>query len=143
MESTITKKAITYSLLAHIKNSGTLSDGPLDVFIPIVKKGLHLMNSKKVQCKGANISEISTIINEQYIIDIPIPVLRSVLKKIAKEETQRKKKYLNYITMIVSGLKITFLKITMNILKNPRKTSSNSRCYLKNFVKLIILKQRQ
>ncbi|WP_418233357.1 hypothetical protein [Butyricimonas virosa] len=92
MESTITKKAITYSLLAHIKNSGTLSDGPLDVFIPIVKKGLHLMNSKKVQCKGANISEISTIINEQYIIDIPIPVLRSVLKKIAKEVNSEKEK---------------------------------------------------
>lgn len=85
MENIITKKAITYSLLAHIKNSGTLSNGPLDVFIPLVKKGLHIMNTQKGQDKGANISEIGKLIHEHYAIDMPIPVLRSVLKKIAKE----------------------------------------------------------
>ena len=85
MENIITKKAITYSLLAHIKNSGTLSNGPLDVFIPIVKKGLHIMNTQKKQTKGANISEIGKLIYEHYAIDMPIPVLRSVLKKITKE----------------------------------------------------------
>lgn len=81
MDSQITKKAITYSLLAHIKNSGVLSDGPLDVFIPIVKKGLQFMNTNK----GANISEIKTVIEEQYAIDMPLPVLKSILQKLAGE----------------------------------------------------------
>lgn len=85
MNSQITKKAITYSLLAHIKNSGVLSGGPLDVFIPLVKKGLHFMNTNKQQYKGANISEIKAVIEEQYVIDIPLPVLRSILQKLARE----------------------------------------------------------
>ena len=43
------------------------------------------MNTQKGQDKGANISEIGKLIHEHYAIDMPIPVLRSVLKKIAKE----------------------------------------------------------
>lgn len=85
MNSQITKKAVTYSLLAHIKNSGILSEGSLDVFIPLVKKGLHYMNINKLQYKGANISEIKYVIEEQYAIDMPLPVLRSILQKLAKE----------------------------------------------------------
>lgn len=46
MNDLITKRAITYSVLAHIKNSGKLTEGPLDVFIPLVKKCLHFMNYK-------------------------------------------------------------------------------------------------
>ena len=74
MEDHVLKKAITYSLLAHIKNSGILSEGPLDVFIPLVKKGLHFMNINKEQYKGENISEIKDLIESQYNIDIPIAV---------------------------------------------------------------------
>jgi len=85
MENLITKKAVTYSLLAHIKNSGVLSEGPLDVFMPLVKKGLHFMNTNKKQYKGANISEIKAVIEEQYAIDMPLPVLRRILEKLAKE----------------------------------------------------------
>ena len=85
MDNKIIKKAVTYSLLAHIKNSGILSEGPLDVFTPIVKKCLYFMNTSKQQYKGANISEIKTVIEEQYVIDIPLPVLRSILQKLAKE----------------------------------------------------------
>lgn len=80
-----TKKAVAYSLLAHIRNSGTLSNGPVDLFIPIVKKGLHFMNNNKGQYKGSNISEIKDIVEEHYGIDIPLPVLESILKLIAKE----------------------------------------------------------
>lgn len=86
MNSIITKRAITYSVLAHIKNSeGLLAEGPLDVFIPLVKKTLHYLNAGIEQYKGANISEISTVIQEQYGIDFPLPVLRSLLQKLAKE----------------------------------------------------------
>jgi predicted nucleic acid-binding protein len=86
MTDIITKRAITYSVLAHIKNSGgLLAEGPLDVFIPLVKKSLHYFNTEKNQYKGENISEIRTIIEEQYGIDFPLPVLKSILQKLAKE----------------------------------------------------------
>jgi len=80
-----TKKAITYSLLAHIRNSGTLSKGPLDIFVPIVKKSLHFMNYSKGQYKGESLLEIQKIIFENYAIDIPVPVLRNILIIISKE----------------------------------------------------------
>lgn len=84
-DTIITKRAITYSVLAHIKNSGRLAEGPLDVFIPLVKKCLHTLNSESNQYKGANISEIQIEIQNQYGIDFPMPVLRSILQKLAKE----------------------------------------------------------
>lgn len=84
MEKSI-KKAITYSLLAHIRNSGTLLKGPLDIFVPIVKKALHFMNNVKGQYKGESIMEIHDVIIENYGIDIPIPVLRHLLIIISKE----------------------------------------------------------
>lgn len=86
-----TKKAVAYSLLAHVKTSGILADGPVDIFIPLVKKGLHFMNTNKGQYKGETISEIKNIIEENYGIDIPIPVLRSILKKIASEVNKEEK----------------------------------------------------
>ena len=86
-----TKKAVAYSLLAHVKNSGLLVDGPVDVFIPLVKKGLHFMNTNKGQYKGESITEIRKIIDEHYSIDIPLPVLRSILKKIANDINKEEK----------------------------------------------------
>jgi len=80
-----TKKAIAYSLLAHIRNTGTLSKGPIDIFVPVVKKGLHFMSYDKGQYKGASINEIQKIVFENYAIDIPIPVLRSILLVISNE----------------------------------------------------------
>lgn len=43
----ITKKAVAYRLLAHIKISSKLADAPIDLFIPIVKKGLHFIYTYK------------------------------------------------------------------------------------------------
>ena len=80
-----TNKAIAYSLLAHIRNEGTLTKGPLELFIPIVKKGLHFMNINKDQYKGESINEIKNIIFDTYGIEFPIPVLKSILSIIAKE----------------------------------------------------------
>ena len=90
MDNTI-NKAVAYSLLAHIKTSGILAGGPIDIFIPLVKKGLHFMNIHKGQYKGESISEIRKIIEEQYSIDIPIPVLKSILKKIANDINKEEK----------------------------------------------------
>ena len=83
--SDVTKRAVTYSLLAHINNSKTLAKGQLDIFVPIVKKGLHFLCNQSQQPKGESIKEISDIIFEKFGVEIPIPVLRSLLKIIIQE----------------------------------------------------------
>ncbi|MDP2159452.1 MAG: hypothetical protein Q8K02_03150, partial [Flavobacterium sp.] len=75
-------RAVTYSLLAHIRNTGTLIKGPIDVFVPLIKRSLHILNKKGV-FKGKSILEIQTISNDLYSIDFPIPVLKTILHKIA------------------------------------------------------------
>lgn len=93
MDEIVTKRAITYSVLAHVKNSGgLLVEGPLDVFVPLVKKSLHNLNAEQKQYKGANISEIRTEIENQYGIDFPLPVLKSILQKLAKEINSNQEK---------------------------------------------------
>lgn len=80
------KRAVTYSLLAHINNSKKLSNGQLDLFVPIVKKALVSMtNYGSEKLMGKNISEISKVVHECSGIDIPIPVLRNILKIISNE----------------------------------------------------------
>lgn len=78
------KKIVTYSLLAHINNTGKLSSGLLDIFVPLVKSSLSYMNNQGF-FSGKNISEIQKKILELYNIDIPIPVLRNILILVAKE----------------------------------------------------------
>lgn len=85
MNDNYSKKALAYSFLAHVRNSGTLVQGPLEIFVPLVKKGLHFMNVSNKQYKGESINEIRSIINDNYDIDIPLPVLRTVLRYIAND----------------------------------------------------------
>ena len=85
MNDNYSKKALAYSFLAHVRNSGTLVQGPLEIFVPLVKKGLHFMNVSNEQYKGESINEIRSIINDNYNIDIPLPVLRTVLRYIAND----------------------------------------------------------
>lgn len=73
---------MTYSLLAHIRNSGTLIKRPVDVFVPLVKRVLFLLNRRGVT-KGESFMEIKKCFDETYLIDIPIPVLSTILEKIA------------------------------------------------------------
>jgi hypothetical protein len=87
------KKAITYSYLAHISNSGILSRGPIDIFIPIVKKGLQLVDKKGAEKRGKNIAEIRDVLEKEYEIDIPIPTLRNILKQISIDINTKDKIY--------------------------------------------------
>ena len=80
----IENKAITYSLLAHIRNSGTLMKGPVDVFVPLIKRTLHQLNNKDI-FKGESILEIQSEANCMYSIDFPIPVLKIILAQISSE----------------------------------------------------------
>src|SRR5215831_3634539 len=77
-------KIITYSLLAHINNSGNLVSDLFDVFKPLVKRTLTQMCNEGIM-QGKSIGEIKTKVDEQYKLDIPIPVLRIVLQRIAEE----------------------------------------------------------
>ncbi len=77
-------KAITYSLLAHIRNSGTLIKGPVDVFVPLVKRILYILSKQGVS-KGESIMEIKNCFDKNYLIDIPIPVLSIILERIASD----------------------------------------------------------
>jgi hypothetical protein len=78
------EKAITYSLLTHIRNTGTLAKGPIDIFTPLIKRTLSKMNSKGI-FKGKSLLEIKNTANELYFIDFPIPVLKKILSKISNE----------------------------------------------------------
>lgn len=77
-------KAITYSLLAHVRNSGTLIKGPVDAFVPLIKRSLYKLNSKGI-LSGKSIKEIHDISTELYSIDFPLPVLKTILQQIASE----------------------------------------------------------
>lgn len=78
------KKAITYSLLAHVRNHGTLIKGPLDVFIPLIKRVLSKMNKNGIS-SGKSLMEIRDIAFELYNIDFPVPVLNQILTAICSE----------------------------------------------------------
>lgn len=79
----IENRATTYSLLAHIRNSGTLIKGPIDPFIPLIKRVLYKLNSKGI-LSGQSIKEIHDLATELYEIDFPLPVLKTILQQIAK-----------------------------------------------------------
>ena len=78
------ERAITYSLLAHIRNTGSLAKGPIDIFIPLVKRALSKMNNDGI-FKGKSIIEIKTKTDSLYNIDFPIPTLKKILDEICKE----------------------------------------------------------
>ena len=80
----IQKRVVAYSFLAHISTAGTFAGGPLDIFVPIVKNALSdLYPTGSV--RGANLSEIAIAIEDRFGLDIPAPVLRNIMLKIAQE----------------------------------------------------------
>lgn len=90
------KRIVTYSLLAHINNNGTLSKGLIDIFVPLAKRAISILNTEGVY-SGENISEIQIKIKSLYGIDIPAPVLKFVLHKISEEVNEESdKKFLLY-----------------------------------------------
>ncbi|GHC43011.1 hypothetical protein [Ulvibacter litoralis] len=102
-------RAVTYSLLAHIRNNGTLIKGPLDIFKPLVKRVISLMNNKGIY-SGKSTMEIKKEFDLIYDIDIPIPVLNNVLRQIAKDiNTNEKKLFEIYKDNAFSISEYTFL----------------------------------
>lgn len=80
-------KVVTYSLLAHINNSGNLVKDLFEVFKPLIKRTLTKMCNEGVT-QGKSIAEIKVRIDDLYKLDIPIPVLKIILSRIANEVNQ-------------------------------------------------------
>lgn len=88
----IKDRALTYSLLAHIRSKGQLVSGPISVFTPLIKRTLSKLNERGI-FSGKSITEIKVESDASYGIDFPIPVLRTLLAAIAREvntETERR-----------------------------------------------------
>lgn len=77
-------KALTYSLLAHIRDNETIIEGPVEIFIPLIKRVLARLNSKN-SVEGKSLNEIKEVSDELYSIDFPIPVLSTILHKIKNQ----------------------------------------------------------
>jgi hypothetical protein len=104
------ERAITYSLLAHIRNTGTLAKGPIDIFIPLIKRALSKMNSLGI-FQGKSILEIKKTADELYFIDFPIPVLKKILNEISKEvNTTEKTHFVLYNDGAFSIKEFTFVE---------------------------------
>jgi hypothetical protein len=80
-------KVVTYSLLAYINNSGNLVKDLFEVFKPLVKRALTKMCNEGIT-QGKSIAEIKAIVDDLYKLDIPIPVLKIILTRIANEVNQ-------------------------------------------------------
>ncbi len=65
------KKAVAYSVLAHIRNNGKLIEGPLDYFVPLVKRALNSMCLKGTR-QGLSTIDINTEIFNLFSLDMPI-----------------------------------------------------------------------
>ncbi len=79
------KRIATFSLLAHINNSKTGINDLGEIFIPIVKRVISQMNYEGYN-RGASIEEIKAKVDEVFRLDIPFPLLKKIVTKIAAEE---------------------------------------------------------
>ncbi|MDV3955639.1 hypothetical protein CMT74_07130 [Elizabethkingia anophelis] len=77
-------RALTYSLLAYVRNNNDFIKGPFDIFVPLIKRTLSSLNSNGI-FDGKNISEIKEYADKEYSIDFPLPVLKKILQIIADE----------------------------------------------------------
>ena len=78
------KKVAAFILLAHINDNNLGLRSFQDIFIPIVKSSLCKMNNEGVK-SGQSISEIKSRVDKVFALDIPIPILRNLLKSISNE----------------------------------------------------------
>ncbi len=133
------ERAITYSLLAHIRNTGTLAKGPIDIFIPLLKRALSKMNSLGV-FQGRSILEIKKTADELYCIDFPIPVLKKILNEICKEvNTNEKTHFVLYKDGAFSITEFTFIEFE-EIIENQSKEINKLEDLFKQFCETSELK---
>jgi len=77
-------RIVTYSLLAQINNSKIGIVDFSDIFVPLVKRAISRMNEQG-QNKGKDIGEIKVNVDSLCHLDVPYPLLKKIVKRIAKE----------------------------------------------------------
>ena len=77
--------------MAYIRNnnreSGSIKSS-LDIFVPLIKRSLSKLNSQGI-VKGKSINEIKLVVDKDYGLDFPIPVLTLILKTNSKRSKYR------------------------------------------------------
>ena len=81
------KKIVAFSLLAHINDNNIGIKSFNDIFIPIVKSALCRMNLSGVK-SGKSIMEIKEHVDSVFSLDIPIPLLKTLLLSISNEVSE-------------------------------------------------------
>jgi hypothetical protein len=78
---------ITYALLGYLKETSSSQAPITELYIPIVKKALSEFAKEKklTEIKGSSMSEIQLKIKSIFEIEMPIPILSSIMKNIANE----------------------------------------------------------
>lgn len=77
-------KIVTYSLLAHINNSGIGITDFSDIFVPLIKRVISKMNDEGHN-KGKDVGEIKHKVDQTYFLDVPYPFLKKIVRRIANE----------------------------------------------------------
>lgn len=82
------RRIVAYSLLAHINNE--LSNKGIkdlsEIFVPLIKRVISIIYQDGVD-KG-KIQDIKDMVDQNYALDIPYPILVKIIKKIASEANQ-------------------------------------------------------
>lgn len=89
------KRITTLSLLAHINNSTTGINDLSEIFVPLVKRVISQMNSEALN-RGASVDEIKTKVDNVYKLDMPFPLLKKIVRKIATDENIKGEKNFEY-----------------------------------------------
>jgi len=88
-------KVTTYSLLAHINNSDAGMKDFSDVFLPLVKSAIAKLSNRGIT-KGASLMEIKKEVDIIYQLDIPFPLIKKLVNKIASEENRKEAQFILY-----------------------------------------------
>lgn len=76
------KKLAAYSFLAHVNENNVGIRDLLDVFVPLLERALSVL-VKRGTSRGQS-SVLKEIFEEQYGLDVPLPLIKKMLEKIAK-----------------------------------------------------------
>lgn len=82
----VNRLTLTYTLLAQLKDkSSNESTSLINLFVPVVKKAISDFFEQKECLMCENISDIKSQLQDTFSLDMPVPVLRSILKLIECE----------------------------------------------------------
>lgn len=82
-------KIVTYSFLAYINNNSSTGIKDFsDVFLPLVKSAISKL-SDEGKNKGESLIEIKVVVDSLYKLDMPYPLVKKLVNKIAHEENYK------------------------------------------------------